>query len=130
MTQHSVSEIGSETEAEHTRSGSFYRPLVDIIERPKELVVVADMPGVKSGEIDIQFEDGSLTIRGPVVERRPEHGSSLLEEYGVGEFQRTFRVGESIDASRIAAEYSNGVLRLTLPKADAVLPRKIKVDSK
>ncbi len=130
MTQHSVSEIGSETEAEHTRSGNFYRPLVDIIERTKELLVVADMPGVKSGDIDIQFEDGALTIRGPVDERQPESGAPLLQEYGVGEYQRTFRVGESIDASRIAAEYSNGVLRLTLPKADAVLPRKIKVDAK
>jgi HSP20 family protein len=53
-----------------------------------------------------------------------------LEEYGVGDFLRTFRVGEQIDASRISAEYSNGVLKLRLPKAEAVRPRKIKVDAK
>ena len=108
-------------------SGKLYQPLADVVELAKEFVLVADMPGVKSNEIDIEFKEGSLTIRGPVANRRPDEAKKLWQEYGVGEYRRTFRVGDAVDASRITAEYADGVLRLRLPKAEAVLPRKIQV---
>lgn len=117
------------TDVEHTRSGRFYRPNVDILERNDELVVLADMPGVKSGDIDIRFEGGELTIHGPVAPRQDANISYLLQEYGVGDFYRTFRVGEQIDAGKISAEYADGVLTLHLPKAEAAKPRQIKVKS-
>ncbi len=56
-----------------------------------------------------------------------KHSAYLLREYGVGDFYRTFRVSEQIDASRIEAEYADGVLKLHLPKVEAVKPRKITV---
>ncbi|HWB08829.1 MAG TPA: Hsp20/alpha crystallin family protein [Pirellulales bacterium] len=112
---------------ETTRGGHVYRPNVDIVEKQDELVVLADIPGVKGAEIDIRFEDGELTIHGPATPRQDGHTRYLLQEYGVGDFYRTFRVSEQIDASRISAEYRDGVLSLHLPKVEAVKPRRINV---
>jgi HSP20 family molecular chaperone IbpA len=118
-------QAGSDVEV--TRGGHYYRPGVDILERPDELLLVADMPGSRGDEIDVHFEDGQLTIHGPTHERQPEGTRYLLNEYGVGDFCRRFRVSEQIDASRIAAEYAAGVLTVHLPKADSAKPRKIAV---
>jgi len=112
--------------AERTRSGYYYRPNVDILEKADELVVVADVPGTTPDGIDIDFDNGELTIHARVPPRN-EDVEFLLREYGVGDFFRTFRVSEAIDASRITAEYADGVLTLHLPKAEAVKPRKIPV---
>lgn len=119
----------ADSDVEVTPSGRWYRPNVDIVERPDELLLVADMPGSRGDEIDIHFEDGQLTVRGPARERQAEGTRYLLREYGVGDFCRTFRVSEQIDASRIAAEYAAGVLTVHLPKAESAKPRKIAVRS-
>jgi HSP20 family protein len=116
-------------ETERTRGGRVYRPNVDILEKQDELLVVADMPGVKGGEIDIRFEDGELTIHGPAAARQ-EGARYLVQEYGVGDFYRTFRVSERVDATKISADYKDGVLVLHLPKVEAAKPRKIKVKTK
>jgi HSP20 family molecular chaperone IbpA len=112
---------------EHTHSGPYYRPNVDIYELADQLVVQADVPGAKNNEIDIQFEDGALSIHARVPARHESQGPYLRQEYDVGDFYRTFRVSEQIDASRISAEYTGGVLTLHLPKVEAAKPRKIKV---
>jgi len=114
---------------EHTRSGQFYRPNVDIKETVDELLLVADMPGAKSDDIDINFEDGSLTIHAKVNNRQTEDTSYLLQEFGIGDFYRTFKVNEQIDATRISALYQDGVLTLHLPKLEAAKPRKITVQA-
>ncbi|MBX7165314.1 MAG: Hsp20/alpha crystallin family protein [Pirellulales bacterium] len=95
---------------------------------PHQLQVVADMPGVRTEDIDIHFENGELTIHGK-VQPRQEGVNFLAEEFGVGDFYRSFRVSEEIDGSRIAATYAAGVLTLTLPKVEAAKPRKIAVQS-
>jgi HSP20 family molecular chaperone IbpA len=95
-----------EQTTERTRSGRVYRPSVDIVEGKDELLLVADMPGAKSELIDIQFEDGILSVGAKVESRYPNKAVMLLQEYGVGDFHRTFRVSEKIDASRIHAEYA------------------------
>jgi len=115
--------------AERTRTGQYYRANVDILEKQDELMLVADMPGVKSDGIDINFEDGVLTIEGKLKSRYDEHSDFLLAEYGIGNFYRTFRVSEQVDSSRIHAEYGNGVLTVHLPKAEEAKPRKIQVQS-
>jgi len=113
--------------AERTQSDRYYRPNVDICENAEELTVLADMPGVSPGDIDINFENGTLTINGKIKPRTPENAEHLLAEYGVGDFYRTFQVSEAIDAEKITAECADGVLTLHLPKAEAAKPRKIKV---
>jgi HSP20 family protein len=114
---------------ERTRSGEFYHPHVDIVELGPELLLLADVPGAKAEEIDIRFEDGELSIHAPVAPRQEAGTRYLLREYGVGDFYRTFRVSEQVDANRIHAEYADGVLRLHLPKVAAAQPRKISVQS-
>ncbi len=113
--------------AEHTRSGRYYRPAVDILETADELTVLADVPGAKPESIDVRFEDGALTIHAQVPLRRDEDAEYLLHEYAVGDFWRTFRVSEAVDAAKITAEYAEGVLTLHLPKAETLRPRKISV---
>src|SRR5487761_1766626 len=94
----------SRPQSERTRGGRVYRPNVDIVEKQDELLVLADMPGVKGSEIDIRFEDGELTLHGPTATRHSDGVRYLLQEYGVGDFYRTFRVSERIDATKIGAD--------------------------
>ncbi len=115
--------------AERTRSGVFYRPNVDILEKPDELVLLADIPGTRGDLVDVHFEDGTLTLHAQVEPRRDE-SEYLLQEYGIGDYWRTFEISEAIDASKISAEYADGVLTLHLPKAEAVKPRRIAVQPK
>jgi len=114
---------------EHTRCGCQYRPNVDILERADELVVLADVPGAIPGDIEVDFEDGTLTIHAKVKPRQDESTQYLVREYGVGDYHRTFHVSEAVDASKITAEHADGVLTLHLPKAESTKPRKIEVKS-
>ncbi len=115
--------------AEWTRSGVWYRPNVDIVEKGDELLVLADVPGAANEDIQVRFEDGTLSLHARVQPRGEESGSMLLREYGVGDFYRTFQISEVIDASKISATCADGVLTLHLPKAEAVKPRRITVKS-
>jgi len=122
---------GGATAAEHTRCGRCFRPNVDILEKADELLLLADVPGAGGGDaIDIKFEEGELTLHGKVDLRQGPDQQYLYQEYGVGDFYRMFQISESIDASKISAEYGNGVLTLHLPKAESVKPRKIAVAAK
>jgi HSP20 family protein len=111
---------------EGTHQGPCFVPAVDIIEKADELLLVADVPGALVDRIDVRYEDGELTLHAPAVVRRPP-GRFWLEEYQVGDYYRSFRIGQSIDASRINAECVDGVLTLHLPKVESVKPRRIAV---
>lgn len=113
--------------AERTRSGCCFRPSVDILEQNDELLVLADMPGAKNDAIDVKFEDGVLEIFAAVPPRECDGPTCLLQEYGVGDYYRTFHVSEAIDAGKITAQFADGVLTLRLPKAESAKPRKIAV---
>lgn len=115
---------------ECTRSGHVFRPNVDIIEHADELTIRADIPGAAAQDIDINFEKGTLTIHAKVHDREPENVSYLAREFAVGDFHRVFQVSEKIDAERIAADYSDGVLTLHLPKVAAIKARKIEIANK
>jgi HSP20 family protein len=109
------------------RARKTYSPAVDIVESPDDLILRADMPGVDPKGIDIRFEEGELTLFGKVVDRPQEGRCALLHEVGVGDFLRVFEISEAIDVDKVSAEYRHGVLTLTLPKVEAVKPRKIVV---
>ena len=111
---------------ESTRNGLYYSPRVDIYETDGELTLYADLPGVDPQAVDLRYERGELTLKAAAA--RPERrGQPILGEYGVGDYYRVFQVHESIDASRIAAEYKNGVLIVHLPKPEAVKPKQITI---
>jgi HSP20 family protein len=113
---------------ENACRGKCYVPAVDVFETAHELTLSADVPGAAADQIDVRFEDGELRIHAPVAPRRNADQAYLLEEYGVGDYYRTFRLGQEIDASKIEAHVADGVLTLKLPKVEAVKPRKIAVN--
>lgn len=118
------------TRAERVREGRTYVPGVDIVENERELRLMADMPGVKAENLSIDYERGVLTIHGAVTTRQDaEKTQFLIREYGVGDYCRTFQIGEAIDATRIEAGLRDGVLTLRLPKREEVLPRKIAIQA-
>jgi HSP20 family molecular chaperone IbpA len=117
------------TSVERTRSGHTYSPRFDIWETDDELILYGDLPGVAPDALDIQFENHVLTIHGKVRSRHDDI-NFLFGEYGIGDFYRAFTIGETIDTAKIAAEMSNGVLTLHLPKTEAVKPHRIEVKVK
>ena len=113
---------------ERTRDVWSYMPKVDVVEMEDELLVLADTPGADAKCMDVRYEQGVLTIHGKVEPRQNESTTNyLLCEYGVGDYYRTLTIGEGIDADKISAELTNGVLELHLPKTQAYKPRKITV---
>ncbi len=111
---------------EPTRPGVFYSPAVDIFQTEEDLVIVADMPGVAPGDLNVDLEDSVLTVTGKVDE--PDSDWKLrYREYGIGGYTRRFTLSDKIDQSGIEAKLVNGVLTVRLPKADALKPRKVLV---
>ena len=119
-------EKGNVATVERTQGGPTYTPRIDIWESDEELVLHADLPGVAPDSLDVQFENRELRIHGKVTPRHQD-ANTLYSEYEVGDFLRTFTIGETIDASQISAELDNGVLTLRLPKCEAIKPRRIEV---
>ncbi len=112
---------------ERAVEGPTFRPQVDIVERSDALVVTADLPGVAREDVDVTLESGVLTIEAtPKVEEK-EGLSPSYAEYEVGKFYRSFTLGSGLDAAGIEANLKDGVLRLTVPKAEAHRPRKIEI---
>ncbi len=114
---------------ERTRTRRVYMPRVDIFETGDAVVLLADMPGVREADVDITLEKNVLTIVGYVESGEAEGYSLAYSEYGEGDYERTFALSDEVDRNRIEAVMKNGVLRLTLPKAEEVKTRKIAVKS-
>ena len=116
---------GAQLHPEATQS-VYFTPRVDILEKEEEIVLLADMPGVRSENADIRFEDGELTLHCRCLPRQPGV-QYLAAEYGVGDFYRVFTISDAIDSSKISAELKNGVMTVHLPKSETVKPKKIPV---
>ncbi len=115
------------TSAEQTRPGLVFTPEVDIFETEKELVLLADMPGVQTKDLNIDLRENVLTLTGDIAPFEGAEEEDILIEYETGKFYRQFTLSEVIDQERIEAALSDGVLRLTLPKVEKATPRKITV---
>jgi len=111
---------------ERTRTGTTYVPRCDIVETDDELLLYGDLPGVKSENLDVRFENERLIIHGK-VEPRHEDREFVYGEYGIGDYYREFHIFEGVDAEKISADLKNGVLCVHLPKTEAVKPRRIEV---
>jgi len=112
---------------EQTRPGPVYSPAVDIFETDAAITVLADMPGVKPDQLDIDLRDSVLTLKGRVTAPTSAGESDVLREYDAGTFFRQFTLSEAIDQAKIDAQLSDGVLRLELPKVERAKPRQITV---
>jgi len=113
--------------AEQTKAGLVFTPAVDIFETDKDITLLADMPGVKAGDLNIDLRESVLTLDGDA--RPPERDGEvdIIREYRTGKYYRQFTLSQVIDQAKIDAELKEGVLRLRLPKVEAATPRKIVV---
>ncbi len=118
--------VSTETAPAEKAARATFRPNVDITDFGSEVVIHADLPGGRRDGIDVTFEDGVLSLEANVPPRDLP-GTAIRREYGVGDYRRSFRLGEGFDASRITADYRDGVLTMKVPRLAAVLPRKIAV---
>jgi HSP20 family protein len=101
---------------------------LDVIQRPDEIVVKASVPGVKPDGIDLSIEDNVLTLR---TQRQPDFEDDksvyLVQERPTGSFYRALSLPETVDASKIQSTYENGVLTVSLPKAEEKKKKQIKI---
>ena len=114
-----------ESMPERSREMLTVAPLVDIYENDDEILLHADMPGVKKDDITVSIDNGKLTLGG--IRKIEAAGAAQWEEFGNVEYQRTFSVPQTIDIEKIKAELRDGVLRLHLPKSEAAKPRQIEI---
>ena len=113
--------------AEQTKPGVIFTPSVDIFETDRELTLLADLPGVTAENLTIDLRENTLTLTGEVEPFERANEEDILIEYEIGKYYRQFSLSNVIDQSKINAQLTDGVLRLTLPKVEEAKPRKIEV---
>jgi HSP20 family protein len=106
-----------------------YSPPIDIFETEEGLVLHADLPGVSIKTLELQVQDNKLTLFGRVNPVVPAEARAVHQEYGVGDFLRSFILSDEVDYDRITATMNNGVLKVVLPKAPKTKPRRIEVNA-
>jgi len=116
-------------EHEGTRPGLVFRPDVDIVERPDEFLVTADVPGVDEKNVDVKLEEGVLSIDARQAAEVDSTWTPIYTEYQLGGYHREFTLSKAIDTEAIQAKIRNGVLELHLPKSTRHRPRQIQVQS-
>ncbi len=116
------------TRVERTPKTTF-RPAVDVLDGEDVYRIVADLPGASADSVNITYEDGELTLEAEVPGRTPDGAAMIRKEYGVGAFQRRFRVHGEIEPDAITASFADGVLTLTLPKASRTQRRRVPVNA-
>jgi HSP20 family protein len=105
-----------------------WSPAVDILETENELVLKADLPGVAMADIDIQMENGTLTVKGQRKFEKDEKNKGYHRmERSYGSFVRYFTLPDTVDPEKVKADYQAGVLTITLPKKEIAKPKAIKV---
>ena len=102
--------------------------LIDVIQHKDDIVVKASVPGVKPDEIEVAIEDNVLTLR---TERKPDYDlkevNYLIQERPTGSFFRALHLPDTVDANKIQSSYDNGVLTITMPRAEEKKRKQIQV---
>lgn len=108
-------------------AGGWFPP-VDIREEPDSVVLTAELPGINKDDIEVKVESGTITLRGEKKQEKEINtdGAYRMERF-FGSFARSFVLPTTIDADKIRATYKDGVLEVTLPKADEARPKKITI---
>jgi HSP20 family protein len=101
---------------------------LDVTERENDLIVTAELPGVKKDQVKVTFENGILTVDGQRKQNElPEGSQILLNEIRIRDYSRSIKINVDIDASNISAELEDGILRVVLPKAPEAKVRTIPI---
>ena len=112
------------------REETEFSPAFDVSETEKELIVRAEVPGMEKKDININLSEGLLTITGEKKhEKKEEKENYHCFERRYGKFSRTMQLPLDVDSEKVDAVYKDGVLTITLPKSETVIPKKIEVRS-
>lgn len=106
-----------------------YEPATDVIEKPDALHLMIDMPGVDQKGLDIVVEEHVLRIRGKSALTETRNEAALAREFEPADYERSFRLTNDVDETKITAAVKNGMLRVILPKAAKAMPRQIVVQT-
>jgi len=112
-------------EGQPISGATYHSPAVDIIEDDAGVTLVADVPGVRKDDVEIEIEDRVLTITGHATQ--PDASDAIYREHGFGGYTRRFNLSDRFDHDKVSASLVDGVLTVTLPKASRLVPRKIEV---
>lgn len=112
---------------EQTTPMRAFLPTADIYETEDALTVVLEMPGVDRDNIEVNVENGVLTVEGKINFGKYEGLQPIYSEYNIGPYRRSFRLSSRVDQDNIRAELRDGVVSLVLPKAAEAKPRRIEV---
>ena len=103
-------------------------PPVDIFERQDHLVIRVEVPGVQKEDMDVRIENGVLTLHGErKAEKEIKDENAHLMERVYGRFTRSFSLPTTVDAAKVTATYKDGVLEVTVPKAETAKPKKVEI---
>jgi HSP20 family protein len=110
------------------RTGRPWSPAVDIMEDDHSLTLKADLPDVNPENIDVRVENNTLTIKGSRKFEKDENVKGWHRiERSYGDFVRSFSLPNTLDTEKVAADYKNGVLTITLPRKESAKPKSVKV---
>lgn len=102
-------------------------PPVDVIEDANGITLYADLPGVPKDKLEVHVEADTLTIEGEIALPVPEGMEATHVEVTLPRYRRVFTLSKELDAGKVGAEFSHGVLKLRIPKAEHAQPRRIQV---
>ncbi len=105
-----------------------YTPKVDIWETEAGFNLEVEMPGVDQQGVNVNLEDGILSIIGRIQPKDSDNYEKVYTEYDEGNYERQFQISEIIEEDKIQASIKDGVLEISLPKKEAVKPKQIKVN--
>jgi HSP20 family protein len=112
-------------------TASMWSPAVDIFETSDSIVMKAELPGVSRDNIDIRVQDNTLMLKGErKFEREVKEENYLRIERSYGAFQRAFNLPTVVQQDKIKAVFKDGVLEVTMPKAEEAKPKQVKIDVK
>ena len=109
-------------------SGTGAFPPINVFNDGDDFVLVAELPGVKKEDLDVQVRGDTLRIQGKKTIAYDENASAHRRERAAGQFDRTLTLPADIDAAKVAAEYRDGVLTLRLPRAESAKPRTVTIN--
>ncbi len=105
-----------------------FDPVIDVKENEKNFLIHAELPGLSKDDFKLTVEDNSLTLEGEKkVEKEEKSDNPYRTERSYGAFKRVFRLTDSVDSKKIAADYTNGILSVTVPKTEKAKPKQIEV---
>jgi HSP20 family protein len=103
-------------------------PAMDLVESDDHLVLRADLPGMSEDDVDIEIKDGVLTISGERKSEQEEKGEGFHRvERAFGRFSRSLTLPQGVDATKVAANFKDGVLEVKVPKPEATKPTRVEI---